>query len=162
MTCRLQRGFFTMALFSLVLTASSAARVLSPDPRQHVIADSRSGLALFGYDPVGYHSHMQALVGKPAFELMNNGLVWRFSSDANRAVFAADPDAYIPRFGGHDGERVGAGVMVIGDPELFLMVSGEVVFFRNAEGRQKFADDPELRRKSSEVWPEVVRQHAAH
>ncbi len=162
MTCRLQKGFFTVALFSLVLSASAMASILSPDPRRHVIADPRSGMALFGYDPVSYHSEMRAVVGKKAFELMDSGLVWRFDSDANRAVFAADPEAYIPRFGGHDGERMGAGVLVIGDPELFLMVSGEVVFFRNAENRQKFADDADLRLKATEIWPEVVRQQAAH
>jgi hypothetical protein len=162
MTSRWQKGFFTVVLFGLGLTGPSMGDILAPDPHRHVIADARSGLALFGYDPVAYHAEMRAVVGKPAFELMNNGLLWRFSSAANRAVFAANPEAYIPRFGGYDAERVGAGVLAMGDPELFLMIGGEVVFFRSREGRESFAADAALRLKSTEIWSAVVRQHAAH
>ncbi|MGL4637587.1 MAG: YHS domain-containing (seleno)protein [Beijerinckiaceae bacterium] len=162
MTSWTQKGFFAVILAGVMLTAPAFAERFSPDHRKHVIADPRSGLALFGYDPVGYHAEGRALVGKQAFELMKNGLLWRFSTDANRAVFDANPEVYIPRFGGHDGERVGSGILAFGDPELFLMVNGEVVFFRNAQNRLKFAEDAALRQKAEQSWPEVVRQQAAH
>ena len=30
------------------------------------------------------------------------GAIWRFRNEGNRAAFAADPEVYMPRFGGYD------------------------------------------------------------
>jgi hypothetical protein len=138
------------------------AGIFSGQEEHHVIADPRTGLALFGYDPVAYHSDSAAFPGSKDHELMHGGLMWRFKSSANMAAFEADPLAYIPTFGGHDGASVSDGVLTKGDPETFVIAAGKVVFFRTPHNRDRFAAEIEMRQRARESWPQVVRQHAAH
>jgi hypothetical protein len=139
-----------------------AASVRSPDPAAQMITDPRTGLAMFGYDPVAFHSEGQALVGKAQFTLTVGDTEWRFINAANRAVFAADSQGYIPLFGGHDGLRVSQNRMVKGDPSIFVIAGGRTVFFRTTEDRDTFAGDETMRRKAVELWPQVASQFAGH
>jgi hypothetical protein len=151
-----------MAAFSCCLTAQAMANKMAADDRRHVIAEPRSGVALFGFDPVAYHIGGQAIEGAPSVYALHEGLTWRFASVSNRAVFLADPDAYIPRFGGHDGVRIGEGFMVFGSPEHFVIAGGALVLFRSAENRDRFASDEALRVEARRRWPDVARQNALH
>jgi hypothetical protein len=151
-----------MAVLSLGLTAEAVASKLSADDRRHLISEPRSGLALFGFDPVAYHIAGEAREGAPGVTAVYEGLTWRFVSASNRAVFLADPDAYIPRFGGHDGARMGEGFMVFGNPEHFLIAGGALVLFRSLENRDRYAADEALRSEARRRWPDVARQNALH
>jgi hypothetical protein len=151
-----------MAVLSLGLKAEAVANKLAADDRRHLIFEPRSGVALFGFDPVAYHISGQATEGAPGVSAIHEGLIWRFASASNRAVFLADPDAYIPRFGGHDGARIGEGFMVFGSPEHFVIAGGSLVLFRSAENRDRFAADEALRSEARRRWPEVARQNALH
>jgi hypothetical protein len=169
---RLQTAKYLLGLCSAVSLAVSlavffggspvSAALFSQQEEHHVIADPRTGLALFGYDPVAYHSDSAAFVGSKDHEVMYGGLIWRFRSSANMTAFEADPLAYIPTFGGHDGASVSDGVLAKGDPETFVLAAGKVVFFRSAHNRDRFAAESDMRQRARQSWPEVVRQHAAH
>jgi hypothetical protein len=58
------------------------------------------GVAIKGYDPVAYFTEGRAVKGKKEFEYKWQDAKWRFSSAANRDKFAADPQAYAPKYGG--------------------------------------------------------------
>ena len=159
-------GFLAASLagsiaFCAVFTAVNA-NPLAADVRLHVITDPRSGLALFGYDPVAYHVDHVARLGLPEHQAMLDGRLWIFSSAANKAAFEADTSAYIPLFGGHDGTSVSDGILAKGDPEMFLIASGQLVLFRNEDNRSRFVSDAMLRQKARQGWPDLVRQQAAH
>jgi YHS domain-containing protein len=145
---------------SLVMSAS--AHTFDPRAGNHVIADPVSGMALFGYDPVVYFAEAQARTGRAEFSLEHENRIWRFHTAANRAAFAEHPEAYVPRFGGHDGLAVAEGRMIFGDPKYFVVSGGEVVLFRSAENRDRFAADVEIRRAALSKWAGVVRQFAGH
>ncbi len=138
------------------------ASVRAPDPARQLIHDPRTGLALYGYDPVAFHSERRALLGKPQFEAEALGYVWLFTTAANRAAFLAAPEAYLPLFGGHDAKAIGEDRMVQGDPTIFLIANGVTAFFRTVNDRDAFATDEALRRKANENWPKVARQLAGH
>jgi hypothetical protein len=138
------------------------ASVRAPDSARQLIHDPRSGLALYGYDPVAFHSERRALLGKPQFEAEALGYVWLFTTAANRAAFLEAPDAYLPLFGGHDAKAVGDDRMVQGDPAIFLIANGFSVFFRTTDDRDAYAKDEALRRKANENWPKVALQLAGH
>jgi YHS domain-containing protein len=142
--------------------AVASPNLLAPDKNLHVISDPRNGLAIFGYDPVAFHDEQKALPGSANHEVSLDGRIWRFHRAANKAAFEADPSIYMPMFGGHDGIGIADDVLIKGDPEIFLIAGGRVVFFRNPENREKFAADPDLRRKAIAAWPKVVRQQALH
>ena len=66
------------------------------------MVDRNSGLAISGFDPVAYFIDGAASLGKGEFEASFAGAVWRFRNEGNRGAFMADPDIYMPRFGGYD------------------------------------------------------------
>jgi hypothetical protein len=152
-----------LALICGAIAARSAqASVRAPDPLRQLVHDPRTGLALYGYDPVGYHTDGRAIQGRTAIEAEAGGYLWRFATTANRAAFLAAPDAYLPHFGGHDAQAVAEGRMVQGDPAIFLIFGDTPAFFRTAAGRDAFARDESMRKKAVAAWPEIARQFAGH
>jgi hypothetical protein len=127
-----------------------------------VISDAHTGLALFGYDVVAYHTDAKSMEGRADYIALHQNLVWRFVSAANRDAFLADPDAYIPAFGGHDARSIGEGRMTMGDPSFFLISKGALILFRSSENREHFAAEPEAYKNALKRWPEVMRQYAFH
>jgi hypothetical protein len=123
---------------------------------EQIVVDRNSGLAISGFDPVAYFIEGAALIGKDGIEHPFAGVVWRFRNEGNRAAFIADPQAYMPRFGGYDPVGIARGVAVPGDPRLWLMADGRLYFFYTPEARQAFAGDPETIAASAEkAWPAV-------
>jgi YHS domain-containing protein len=162
-----RKGFFTAIIccalgFVPAALQAKSDYVFSPNPSNHVINDVATGLAIFGYDPVAYHTDKKAREGKAEFDVVHHNLSWRFTSQANREAFLADPSAYIPAFGGHDAMSVRQGRMAMGDPSHFILSQGTVILFRSAENRDQFAADPDSLKAATERWPVVVRQHASH
>ena len=150
------------AACALARPALSDANLFAAEHERHVVADPRNGLALFGFDPVAYHFEKAALKGSPQHEVERDGRFWRFGSAANKAAFVADAAIYMPLFGGHDGAAAASGLMVDGNPEIFLLAGGRLVLFRDEAGRDRFAADADVRSQALRSWPEVVRRHAGH
>jgi hypothetical protein len=136
--------------------------VVSQVISSQVISDAHTGLALFGYDAVAYHTDAKSMEGRTDYVAIHQNLVWRFVSAANRDAFQADPDAYIPAFGGHDARSIGEGRMTMGDPSFFLVSKGALILFRSAENREYFAAEPMAYKNALKRWPEVMRQYAFH
>jgi|SRR5215204_4976274 len=59
-------------------------------------------MAMHGFDPVAYFSQARAVLGRPALQRVFGGATWRFRNEGNAAAFAANPEVYLPRFGGYD------------------------------------------------------------
>jgi hypothetical protein len=144
------------------LASGAAASSRAPDAMRQMVHDTRSGLAMFGYDAVAFHSDGKAVLGRPEFSAYIGGYLWHFASASNRAAFVADPDPYLPLFGGHDARGIGENRMVKGDPAHFVFVGGRTAFFRTLEDRDAFAADEALRRRALQQWPDVARQFAGH
>ena len=125
---------------------------------QRIVIDRHTGLALYGFDPVAYFTDLQAMVGRPEFELVFAGAVWRFRNEGNRAAFRERPDVYMPRFGGYDVLAVGRGVAVPGDPRLWAVTGDRLYLFETFAARQAFAADPDKALAAAQaLWPEVIR-----
>jgi hypothetical protein len=130
----------------LVLAAVVAAGLCLAGPiraatTERVVVDRNSGLAISGFDPVAYFTDARALPGKGEFEQVVAGAAWRFRSAGNRAAFMADPDVYMPRFGGYDPVGVARGVAVAGNPLLWLIGGERLYLFFSDETRKEFAGD---------------------
>ena len=59
-----------------------------------------NGLALSGYDPIEYLHDQHALKGFTDIETVMDGARYRFRSEENRALFVANPEKYLPAYGG--------------------------------------------------------------
>lgn len=128
---------------ALLLAAFIPARGLAEETlRLPVAVDWRTGLAIHGVDPVAYFSERAVIVGEGAYEVRHAGAVWRFSNEGNRAAFAARPDVYMPAFGGNDPIALARGVILPGNPRIWLMFGRRVYLFHTLAARTAFVADP--------------------
>src|SRR5262245_54761719 len=112
-----RRGFLAAAITCLPACISAVRAATTAQ----IVTHRHSGLAINGFDPVAYFLDGTATLGREEFEHTFAGVVWRFHNQGNRAVFTADPEAHMPRFGGYDPVAVARGVAVPGDPRLWLL-----------------------------------------
>ena len=123
-----------------------------------VVADPRAGIALFGFDPVSYFLDGRAEIGKDAFQLAFAGVTWQFRSEANREAFRAQPDVYVPRFGGYDPVALQRGVPVAGHPANFAIHDGRLYLFQKPEHRAAFLAAPQTTIEAARAnWPHARR-----
>jgi hypothetical protein len=154
------RTFF-IGLMGMALGVSGLGLVL-PGMREAaaeaVVANVHTGLAIDGFDPVTYFVDGAPQVGRAAFELHSGGATWRFRNEGNRAAFAATPDVYRPRFGGHDPTAMARGVATPGNPEIWQIAGKRLYLFYNTENRADFAKGTDSVIEAAEQrWPEVSR-----
>lgn len=77
--------------------------------------------AIDGYDPVSYFTEGRAERGFPIITAKWNGAVWRFTSEAHRDAFVADPEKYAPQYGGFCALGMAHGGDVPTDPEAWTI-----------------------------------------
>ena len=118
------------------------APLLRATTTERVVVDRHTGLALYGVDPVGYFTERKPVAGKPDFEYRYAGAIWRFENEGNRAAFAADPDVYMPRYGGYDPVGVSRGLATPGFPALWTVFEQRLYLFYTAEARAAFIVNP--------------------
>ncbi|MCX7339968.1 MAG: hypothetical protein NT037_05485 [Hyphomicrobiales bacterium] len=123
-----------------------------------VAIQQSSGLALDGIDPVSYFTSGRAVGGRAQFELMHNGIVWRFAGAANLSAFARNPEVYSPIFGGYDPVGVAGGRAVTSDPRFFLIADGVLLLFRSSQNKARWLAEPDLRVMAQRNWSTVEAQ----
>lgn len=121
---------------------------------EQVVVNRASGLAIDGYDPVAYFTDGKPLIGREEFEASHDSAIWRFGSAGNRAAFVANPEVYVPQFGGHDPADVGRGVPVRGRPALWAISGQRLFLFSNEAQRADFIASPQrLLDQARSRWP---------
>lgn len=91
----------------------------------------KSGLALQGYDPVSYFNGKPA-EGKKDFATKFAGASYYFADAKNRDAFLADPDKFLPAYGGWCATAMALGKKVEIDPENYKITNGRLfLFYKN-------------------------------
>lgn len=88
----------TLSLFAAVPAALTFAGAASAQEPEVYAVD---GIAIKGADPVAYFTQEAAVTGSSEFSFTWRGAEWHFASAENRDLFAADPEAYAPQYGGY-------------------------------------------------------------
>ena len=144
----------TMVLISslvaiVVLGASTA--VAGP------INETWLGNAIEGYDAVAYHTESRPVGGSDAFEFEWMDSTWRFASDENRQLFAANPEKYAPACGGFCAYGVSLGAKPGIDPEAWKIVDGTLYLNLNKDVQGRWAKDiPGYIAKADKIWPTII------
>jgi len=118
--------------------------------------DPRTGLAINGFDPVSYRLG-RPVAGLAAHELVQDGIVWRFASQANLEAFRDAPAIYAPAFAGFDPTGVADGAAVDSDPSQFAIIGSRLFLFRTAENRRRFLQNAGLLAQAEDRWNSVLR-----
>ncbi len=146
-----------VAWFSTLFLMMVAAGAVHAASKDAVYKSSWSGVAINGYDPVAYFSEGKAVEGSDSFTHTWNDAIWRFASAESRDVFAANPEAYAPQYGGYCAWAVSQGYTASTDPEAWRVVDGKL-YLNYSKGVQKNweEDAPGNIAKADTNWPKVL------
>ena len=126
---------------------------------ERIVVNRFSGVAIEGFDPVGYFVDGTAEQGTAEFEANLWGAVWRFRNEGNRASFLAHPEVYGPQFGGYDPADIARGVTVAGNPRFFAIVAQRLYLFSREANRDAFAANPDrFLYEVGKRWPALQEQ----
>jgi len=118
------------------------------------------GPAIRGYDTVAYFTDGVATRGVPEHTARHDGADWHFATAANRELFLANPQRYLPAYGGHCAYALGAKDRLVKvDPEVFSIVEGRLFLNYSPAVREDWLRDRDaLIRAADQNWP----QHKVH
>jgi YHS domain-containing protein len=123
-----------------------------------LLATDANHIAIQGYDPVGYFTDGRAIKGSEEYEYSWDDARWRFTSAAHRDLFAADPDRYMPQYGGYCAGAMESGVLTPADPRNWVIVDGKLYMFRSKAPKEETANDIS---KADAHWSEAEKHWAA-
>ena len=113
-------------------------------------------IALDGYDPVAYFTDGRPIQGSQDFAFAFDDAVYYFKSAGPRAMFAADPDRYAPRYSGYCAISVSMGKKVHADPTAWTISDGKLFVFGDKTGVPMFAQDSAaIVNQANANWPSV-------
>lgn len=118
-------------------------------------------LAIQGYDPVAYFTAGKAVKGKKEINAAHNGIVYYFSTKANKEAFVKNPAQYEPQYGGWCAYAMGSnGEKVEIDPETFKIIEGKLYLFYNAYFNNTLKswnkDEKNLKKKADANWKKLT------
>lgn len=142
---RLTRSALSGLCLLLLLAAPAVADAL--------LNKTDDNLAIQGYDAVAYFVDGAPRRGDPAFAHDWQGARWLFASAEHLERFAADPEAFAPRYGGFCSGGMSLGVKARIDPEAWAIVDGRLYLAFSEDAIERFTGDVERNiAKANEHW----------
>lgn len=119
-----------------------------------------SGLALEGYCPVAYFAVNKPVRGKPEYASQYNGVTYHLVSANAKKAFEADPEKYIPAYGGWCAFGMSVSDKFPVDPTNFKIVDGRLLVFlknQNVDARALWnqGNKHDLFKKANAHWQSV-------
>ena len=112
-----------ITLFILGTTSSFA---------QQIDYNLKKGYAAEGYDVVAYFSN-EALEGNKEYATEYDGVKFKFASQENLETFKANPDKFVPQYGGYCAYAIAVKSKKFGvNPETFEIRDGKLYLFYNS------------------------------
>jgi len=123
----------------------------------------RNGLAIDGHDPVAYFTEQKPVKGSPEFRVEFEGSTFQFASAVHRDTFAANPEKFVPQYGGYCAYGMAKGYKAKIDPAAFTVV-GDKLYLNYSETvrSQWLTDIPGYIRKADANWPDVKKVAKVH
>lgn len=117
------------------------------------------GVALHGFDPVAYFVQKKATKGDPALTSTYDGATYEFSSAENKKAFDANPEKYLPQYGGFCAFATSQGAKADIDPHAYTIRDGKL-YVNFSEAKNKVFSDKfsQLNRDAARNWPTVQQQ----
>jgi YHS domain-containing protein len=143
-------------LLLVILTSLAAVRIATAAQALNV---DQHGLALQGYDPVGYFTDNKPVKGNPKFTATYEGGTYRFASAAHKKTFESNPAKYVPQFGGFCGYAASINKLAPIEIEYFQVLHGRLVLQHNEKAWKLWHEDVEGNLKKADAnWPTLSQQ----
>ena len=122
------------------MTAQNPSSSLKP---VNAVADEQDArVILKGADVVAYFTQGKYVQGTPQIKSEYEGVTFRFSSAAHKALFDKEPKKYLPEFGGYCANGIAYGIPWGGDADTFSMMNGKLYIFGGQASKDGFEVDP--------------------
>lgn len=122
-----------------------------------------SKIALQGYSPVSYLDMGIAQKGLKEYKSTHNGLSYYFTSKEQKKTFDANPNKYLPQYGGYCAFGVSVGAKFRTDPNKFVVKEGKYFLFLydlevDAQQLWLAGDHSKLVSKANTNWAKLSKQ----
>lgn len=116
-----------------------------------------STVGIGGYDPVAYFKEGKAMKGNGWHVAYHKGVTYVFANKMNRKTFEADPEKYLPAYGGYCAYGVAVGKKFVTDPEVWKIVEGTLYLNLDKAIQSKWNEDiPGYIKKADANWPKIL------
>lgn len=99
---------------------------------QRPVNTDAQSVSIGGYDPVSYFQG-EAVQGSSEHQATHNGAIYHFANANNLERFAANPDIFIPQYGGFCATAMSEGKIFEVDPTNFKIVDDRLFLFYRGE-----------------------------
>lgn len=147
---------------SKLLLILTTLGILSATFNAFADAITNSLVAVQGYDVVSYFKDKKPVPGNGNHVAEYEGVTYQFASEKHKEVFLADPEKYIPQYGGWCAFGVAVGKKLVGDPNVWKIVDGRLYLNldKKIQGMWK-KDIPGNIEKAEGNWPKIKDKPAA-
>ena len=143
------REWYGIVLVAMLLAGCGSMHTTSEG------ADSR--LMLRGNDPVAYVTAGKPTPGSPDIKAEYQGVTYRFASEEHRRQFMANPDRFVPQFGGFCTNGM-VYAIPLGGGESFKIIDGKLYMFGGVRSKLYFEMDEERNLKLAQhYWDTEVK-----
>ena len=111
------------------LFVSGVSLALPAFARGLIAKDSATGAAIKGYDTTAYFIKGAAAKGTEIHSVSWKGATWRFLTQDEADLFAANPESYAPQFGGYCTRAMSFKKLVPADPEVWRIHAKKLYMF---------------------------------
>ncbi len=124
----------------------------------NAVADAEdSRVMLKGADVTTYFTQGKYTQGSSQFKSVYEGVVFRFASAQNKALFDKEPQKYLPEFGGYCANGIAYGIPWGGDADTWSMLNGKLYIFGGQGSKDGFeVDVPKNLALAEKYWKEEV------
>ena len=113
----------------------------------------RKGLALEGYDVVGYFDQ-KIMKGRPNLSVSYQGLEWRFVDQEHLDLFSSNPDKFLPKYGGYCAFGAANGYKAKPKMSSFHVMEGRLYFnFSDYIQERWLAERDQKIKVADQKWP---------
>lgn len=124
-----------------VLRTAALAAALSLPVLAHADAVTQSTVGAGGYDLTTYFSSEKPSRGNGHHVATVDGVSYLFTSDENKRKFEANPQKYLPAYGGYCAYGAAIGKKFVADPDVYDVVDGKLYFNLDSKIRALWSAD---------------------
>ena len=118
------------------------------------VANSTTGVQ--GYDLVSYHTEGKAVRGSGTNLVVVDDVTYLFATEDNKKAFEANPEKYLPAYGGYCAYGVALGKKFVGDAEIWEIVDGTLYLNLAPNVQEEWKKDvPGNIQKANSNWPGI-------
>lgn len=142
---------------SATAESSSAQVIAQAEATRFPAVYTENGVALDGQDVVAYFTQSELIEGSQQYTYSWNGAEWLFSSAENRNLFAQNPAAYAPQYGGYCAKAAAGGVLATTVPTAWEVRDGKLYLNYSAEAQAEWKQDTANKIQLANAnWPAIL------